>query len=229
MNAGSESLIVLDAAAASRRGNHHVANEDAYLVRAEVGIFAVADGMGGHRDGEGASRSLIDALEAATGEQADFEARIRSVEAAVLSVNEALHAPTRLSPGLDISGSTIVVLVVGEDYACCLWAGDSRLYLLRSGRLYLVSEDHATASGALTRAVGSGGHLLLDRRLIEIRDGDVFLLCTDGLLKGVSEDDMLPLIGTPEDHPAERLIAKAVAGGSNDDITLALAWIGRHG
>lgn len=222
-------LTVLDAEAASRRGTQHTVNEDGYLVLAERGIFCVADGMGGHRDGEGASRSLIQALDVAAAGEGGFEERIRGVETAILAVNEALHAPTRTVPGLDISGTTVVVLLVGDGYACCLWAGDSRLYLVRSGRLYLVSEDHVAAGGALTRAVGAGAHLVLDRRVIEIAEGDVFLLCTDGLLKGIGEDDMLALIGAPDGHPAERLIAKAVSGGSNDDITLVMAWIGRHG
>lgn len=219
---------VIEAEAATRRGYSHVYNEDASLVDIERGLFVVADGMGGHRDGHVASNAIIADLQHTPLPAQDFETRIDQAMQAIDKTNAGLHAQSLLDPEGGISGSTVVSLIVGGDYACCLWVGDSRLYLLRGQRLYLISEDHAADNGALTRAVGSSAKLDIERRLIEIADGDLFLLCSDGLLKGMSEDDLIAILSANQDHAADRLLAKSVAGGSLDDITLILVWVDRH-
>lgn len=216
---------IIEAEAATRRGYSHVYNEDAYLVSPEARVFAVADGMGGHRDGHRASSLIISALADGLLHPARFEERIAVANTAIEEANAALHGETLADPSLGISGSTVVVLVVDDAYACCLWVGDSRLYLVRRGRLYLISEDHAAENGALTRAVGSAERVAVERRLVEIADGDVFLLCSDGLLKGMSEEMLIDILSSQGENTADRLLAKAVAGGSTDDITLVLVWV----
>ncbi|MCJ8518550.1 serine/threonine protein phosphatase PrpC [Pseudorhizobium tarimense] len=220
---------VVEAEAATRRGYSHAYNEDAYLVSVDAHVFAVADGMGGHRDGHRASNLVVSALAKKLERPAAFEDRILASQIAIEEANAALHSEAVANPALGISGSTVVALVVGEGYACCLWVGDSRLYLMRSGRLYLISEDHAAVSGALTRAVGSAGKVAVERRLVELSDGDVFLLCSDGLLKGMTEETLIDILAGGGENVADRLLAKSVAGGSTDDITLVLVWVYSRG
>lgn len=218
----------IEAETATRRGYSHVYNEDASLVDIERGLFVVADGMGGHRDGHVASNAIIADLQQAPAPLQSFEDRIEQAMRAIEKTNARLHAESLADPESGISGSTVVSLIIGDNYACCLWVGDSRLYLLRGQRLYLISQDHAADNGALTRAVGSTAKLDIERRLVEIADGDLFLLCSDGLLKGMSEDDLVAILSANQGHAADRLLAKSVAGGSLDDITLILVWIDRH-
>ncbi|MBR0558418.1 serine/threonine-protein phosphatase [Ciceribacter sp. L1K23] len=220
---------IVDAEAASRRGYSHSFNEDAYMVSLDAHVFAVADGMGGHRDGHKASGLIVSMLAQNLEQPLPFEERIVAAQTAIEEANAALYNETIIDPTLGISGSTVVVLVVGEGYACCLWVGDSRLYLMRRGRLYLISDDHSAEGGALTRAVGSAGTVSVERRLVEIADGDVFVLCSDGLLKGMTEEIMIDILAAGGDSVADRLLAKAVAGGSTDDITLVVVWAQHDG
>lgn len=218
--------IPLEAEVATCRGVTHERNEDAYVVHIEGGLFAIADGMGGHRDGHVASAAIVSVLEKTLAPDAPFEEKIETATRAIESVNASLYAQSRSNPDLDISGSTAVSLIVGEDYACCLWVGDSRLYLFRQGHLFLVSEDHAGPDGALLRAVGSAQTVEVDRRIMEIVEDDLFLLCSDGLLKGMNEDGLAELLSEIGEAPADRLLAKSIVGGSGDDITVILVWVG---
>ena len=217
--------VILEAEAATRRSPNHEHNEDAYLVSLEGGLFVVADGMGGHRDGHVASNAVVSVLGQTLRTELSFEQRIETATRAIEGVSATLDAQSRASPGLDISGSTAVALIVGDAYACCLWVGDSRLYLFRDDQLYLVSEDHADEYGVLTRAVGSTAAVEVDRRILEICDGDIFLLCSDGLLKGMEEGALAELLASTGEAPADRLLAKSIAGGSNDDITVIVVWV----
>ncbi|WP_172746498.1 PP2C family serine/threonine-protein phosphatase [Neorhizobium sp. T25_13] len=199
-------------------------NEDAYMVSLGERLFAIADGMGVHRDGHIASRTVITSLQqrsAAT----SLEERIDNATRALEEANAALFGESLANPAAGISGSTAVALLVGEDYACCLWVGDSRLYLMRNEKLYLISEDHAAEGGALTRAIGSSAKVDVDRRIVELADGDLFVLCSDGLLKGMGEDELVGILCDRRENAADRLLAKSIAGGSVDDITLVLVWV----
>lgn len=201
------------------------------MVNIAAGLFALADGMGGHRDGHVASNIIMETLERTMSAGDSFENRVSTATQAIEIANRVLYG-TDYPPGSDkpyeeISGATVLALIVGETQACCLWAGDSRLYMLRDGFLYLVSEDHTASNGALTRAVGSSREVRIDRRTIDIMDGDIFLLCSDGLLKGMKEADIAGFLHGGGEALGDRMLAKAIAGGSTDDITVILVWVGR--
>ena len=217
--------LVFEIEAATSRGTTHVRNEDSHCVDMDNALFAVADGMGGHRDGHMASSVIIAALEAGFDTDAGFEERVNAASAAIKQANDALHLNYLDNPGSDICGSTIVTLVLGEQHGCCLWAGDSRLYLFRDSQHYLLSDDHASSTGALTRAVGAARQLDVDRRVFQIFAGDVFVLCSDGLLKGFNEETLAAILEGEGAALAERLIAKSVAGGSTDDITVIVVSV----
>lgn len=215
----------LEAEVATRRGLSHQRNEDAYFVDMDQGTFVVADGMGGHRDGHLASRAIASQVTSAAGIYSSLEDKVQSLTSALKQVNERLYSESLSLQDQDISGSTALCLLIDSGYACCLWAGDSRLYLFRDNHLFLVSEDHADESGRLTRAIGSAQDVEIDRRVLEVNESDIFVLCSDGLLKGTNEEELAQMLSQQDDGLADRLLAKAIAGGSKDDITLILVWV----
>lgn len=190
-----------------------------------AGYFASPTAWG-HRDGHVASNAIVSVLKQTLDLAGSFEDKIESATRAIESVNATLHAQSTNDPNLDICGTTVLSLIIDDGYACCLWAGGSRLYLFRDEQLYMVSEDHAEAGGMLTRAVGSAATLEVDRRIVKFQDGDTFLLCSDGLLKGMDETEMADMLRRTGEALADRMLARSIAGGSSDDITAIRVWIG---
>ncbi len=173
-------------------------NEDAVLDRPDIGLWAVADGMGGHAAGDFASAAVVRHLNAISTITSAFDFR-RAVRAALLSANRELQekADDEL---LDTIGATVVTLMVHRGHYACIWAGDSRAYRFRRGRLERLTRDHSlvqelvdagsiqadearghTNSNIVTRAVGASERLDVDGLYGSIEPGDRFLLCSDGL------------------------------------------------
>jgi serine/threonine-protein phosphatase Stp1 len=206
-----------------------------------LGLWAVADGAGGHDAGEVASAMLRDALAAIPAGLAgtDLVGRVRQ---AVGDTHTALvEEAARRGPSTVIASTIAVLLVRGEHFAC-LWAGDSRVYLLREQQLQQVSRDHSLVqelvdagllrpedaehhprANIITRAVGAGPNALeLDKVTGRVEPGDRFLLCSDGLFKAMGEiavESVLISDGAEESSPAERLIAAALANHASDNVT----------
>ncbi len=213
-------------------------NEDAMLDRPDLGVWVVADGMGGHSAGDLASGMIVDRLGAIDPPQ-DLNQLIDTAENIVIEVNTELRKIAREREAHMI-GSTIVSLLAVDEYAVCMWAGDSRLYRLRSGKLIQVSSDHAlvaellergviTAEQAVnhpqgnlvTRAVGASDNLHLDLEIIRLRPGDRLLLCSDGLDKEVNDDEIQQaMLDTPEGGFANSLVELALERGSRDNVTV---------
>ncbi|MDP3854191.1 PP2C family serine/threonine-protein phosphatase [Phenylobacterium sp.] len=221
-------------------------NEDRFLARPEIGLWAVADGMGGHQAGDLASLRVVEAL-VGLGRFGSGYAYLNAVRDRLADANADLmaHAAT-LSPGAVI-GSTVVVLLAHEDHYACVWAGDSRVYLRRGGALMRITHDHSLMqelidSGALdeqearkrrisnviTRAVGATDTLELSETHGDIRPGDVFLLCSDGLT-GLVEDHELGAVLALDDleAAADRLLSLTLKRGAKDNVTLMLVRAGR--
>ncbi|MEH6435879.1 PP2C family protein-serine/threonine phosphatase [Massilia sp. DD77] len=209
-------------------------NEDAWLALPRRGLWAVADGMGGHAFGDLASRAVVDALAALPppAGMADF---IASAREGLVQVNATLRtdAAARHVP---VMGSTVVALLACGRETACLWAGDSRIYLYRQGRLQQLTRDHSQAEelrarGAdaaaavaspnmITRAVGAADMIEFDVAPCAARDGDVFLLCSDGLSNPVDEIAMTRVLaGGDCTQAAQELIALALANGGRDNVT----------
>lgn len=211
------------------------------LCRPEVPLFTVADGMGGHMAGDVASQAITDALSRLPlgGLLSDDVDR---VEDALLSVNDELrlHAQNECRGGT--VGSTVVTLIAREDVGVVLWAGDSRLYRLRNGRLEQVTRDHnpvcdlldsgavteeealAADTNIITRAVGGQASLSLDVVVFDVGRGDTLLLCSDGLYREVGEDVLCKaLAGDDLDAIADSLLSRCLAGTAKDNVSLVLA------
>lgn len=226
----------------THRGAVRAANEDAVLVRPDagpgLGLFAVADGMGGHEAGEVASALVVECL-AALAPAASGVALLRAAAGALAEANRALR---RLAgPGRCI-GTTALVLVASAGRVAWVWAGDSRLYRWRAGRLVPLTRDHRYVetlvaqgliapeaaeahplSHVLTRAVGAEDELDLDRGEAEVAAGDVLLLCSDGLTGAVPEAEIARLLGGGSARAmAEALLETALGLGAEDNVTAVL-------
>lgn len=223
--------------AATHTGNIRKVNQDAYLDRSDIGLWAVADGMGGHSDGEKASRLLVERL-ALIGHQGLLGMAVTAIDKTLREVNAQLLKDAQ-ALGRDLIGSTIVTLTAVGDHCALLWVGDSRAYRLRQGELVQLTTDHTqvqqmlvqgllTAEQArnhplahiLARAIGGNPELTVDYHVEALQDGDRFLLCSDGLDKELEPERILRLLEGSEPTPtAQSLIAAARDAGGRDNIT----------
>jgi protein phosphatase len=214
-------------------------NEDAYLTQPQRGLWAVADGMGGHAFGDLASRAVVEALDSI----AVPDSMQQFVDAArdrLDQVNQDLRADAR-ARRVPVMGSTVVALLACGSEAACLWAGDSRVYLYRGGRLQQLTRDHsqaeerkargggasaAVATNMITRAVGAADAIEPDLATLEARDGDMFLLCSDGLSNPVDALEIADALA-PGDcaRAAQELIALALANGGRDNVTVVVVRV----
>jgi serine/threonine-protein phosphatase Stp1 len=213
-------------------------NEDAVLERPELGLWAVADGMGGHSAGDVASAMVVESLRcAADGE--GLSALVDHLDHALGEVNASLRQLAR-ERGTKTIGSTVAVLLARETHALCLWAGDSRIYRLRNGYLEQLSQDHALvtellAHGAIdpeqarthphgnliTRAVGADDELHLDLEIFTLRDGDLFLLCSDGLDKEVQEQELRDMLSSHSvAEIPDALVELTLSRGARDNVSV---------
>ena len=223
--ANEAGAVGYESAARSDRGPVRTVNQDAFLERAEIGCWVVADGMGGHEHGEVASRMVCDAL-ASLSPGPTLEATAGDVRAALLEVNAALR---RGATG-GTSGSTAVVLLTRGWQWQVLWAGDSRLYRLRGGVLEPMTTDHswrvpgtpgdAEDAYAISRAVGGEELLELEAHRGRVQRGDRYLLCSDGLTRVLDEPQLAVLTGRGSvAEAADALIAAALTAHTTDNVT----------
>lgn len=224
-------------AGATHQGNVRQINEDAYLDRPDIGLWAVADGMGGHDAGDLASRLVVHALETAPQHKVLGRA-VASLRTCLGAANRRLHAEAQ-SRGVSLIGSTLVALLARQGHCVSLWVGDSRIYRLRDGILHRISHDHShvqalvdqgllasdaaeehPAANVVTRAMGTEEIPEIDARICEIKNGDRFLLCTDGLTKELPEDDCAELLTRMTVKAApQALIDETRKRGARDNVT----------
>src|ERR1700754_3423796 len=229
-------------------------NEDACLDEPARGRWAVADGMGGHAVGDVASRLVIDRLRqlpsAASGTASNVASGIAQgttqgmphnlaqARAELLTANQQLRDEAARRQVQRI-GSTVVVLLACDRFCGYVWAGDSRIYLYRSGQLRQLTRDHSQveqlrslgviteeearhhpAQHMITRAVGATDVLELDEDAIEVADGDIFLLCSDRLSNELSDDEIADVLTSAQrENACSELVELALAGGGRDNIT----------
>ena len=224
-------------AARSDVGRVREHNEDACLQQPERACWAVADGMGGHAVGDLASGLIVDALSRLSA--SDTIARyLADARKRLITVNQRLRQEAARRQ-VSVIGSTVVALFACDSYCGYLWAGDSRLYLYRDGHLRQLTRDHSQieelkalgllteeeavnhpAQHVITRAVGATDQLEFDTNTLAVADGDMFLLCSDGLSNELSAQEMqAALIAADCDAACEALIEAALARGGHDNIT----------
>jgi protein phosphatase len=219
-------------------------NEDALLDRPDLGLWMVADGMGGHSAGELASQMIVETMQTLTPQGESLGSLASEIDQRLQQVNLRLLQESQRR-GSGIIGSTVVLLLAHEDYCLYSWAGDSRIYLYRRGYLRQLSRDHSqveeqlegvfvethssdttSIANYITRAVGAGNTLELESELIEPCVGDCFLLCSDGLNKELADSEIADVLEHyPQQEAAARLLEKCLERGASDNVTLILVQV----
>jgi serine/threonine protein phosphatase PrpC len=216
---------------ATDTGRVRTANQDAFAQIVTRGVWAVADGMGGYRDGDVASRMVCEALQKLDS-TTTLEGTIDAIHQRMTEVNQKLHQASIREHDPVVSGSTVAVFLVQRTACAVVWAGDSRVYRLRHGRLTQLTTDHTWASElnlqqeheeadhAITRAVGGEDTLLLDVRRDRVRLGDRYLLCSDGLTRELPDVRIAELMsGEDVQQCAKALIEATLQAGARDNVT----------
>jgi serine/threonine protein phosphatase PrpC len=213
-------------------------NEDAFLDRPEHGLWAVADGMGGHDQGDYASAAVINRLSGFR-PFADLEEYTDEVRRALSHVDVHLRARAKAAGPQTVIASTVACLLVHGEESAAVWSGDSRVYRLRAGELLRLSTDHTRVQEMLdaglltpeaatrhpeahlvTQAIGAG-RLHFGTRVGMVRPGDRFLLCTDGLTNMVPDAEIAAeLAAAAPQAAAERLLDLVLARGAVDNVTI---------
>jgi serine/threonine protein phosphatase Stp1 len=219
-------------------------NEDSLLARTERGLFAVADGMGGHEAGDVASAMVVDALRQLPivyGLDQLVESAIGALHHVNRELIELAHADDRTRT----IGTTVVGLAIAEGQFRCFWAGDSRAYRLRGGQIRRLSRDHSLvqdlvdagmlkaedaekheSANIITRAVGVAEELQVDSSAGEAEPGDLFLLASDGLTRLVNDEELLDALSSAQpENAADNLIDMVLARGAPDNVSIVIAHL----
>lgn len=221
-------------------GHKRTVNEDAVLALPELDIWLVSDGMGGHQAGDFASRLIADMAAAIPTDLAPAD-RLHALRDRLHDAHRVIREEAE-ARGSDVIGATVVGLILADGHFAALWAGDSRLYRLRAGQIEMLTTDHSVVaalveagqlswdeaeqhpqSNAITRAVGVGEALELEKIRGQIAPGDRFLLCSDGLTKYATFEILRKALATqPIELICDHLVQIALAGGGADNITAAV-------
>lgn len=231
-------------AAVSDVGRVRSLNEDAYLSRPDLGLWVVADGMGGHDAGDLASGLIVERLNELSAPES-ARGFLNDVTGMLQEVNGELRQRAKANGGNSVIGSTVVAFLVYGRHFACVWAGDSRIYRLHRGRLQRLTRDHSYVqdlidhgnlspeeaashpqANVITRAVGAAEDLQLDNEYAELMDEDVVLLCSDGLCGVVSDAEICQLLREKlvSDCP-EALVKLALERGSKDNVTVVVVKV----
>ncbi|NLM20611.1 MAG: Stp1/IreP family PP2C-type Ser/Thr phosphatase [Peptococcaceae bacterium] len=217
-------------------------NEDSYLVLPDYGLFAVADGMGGHNAGEVASYLAIEELKkrASSLNSISIDEIQKWIASAIENANKEVFEASRHETGMEGMGTTLTTLVLKDNKAVIGHIGDSRVYIWRNCQLALLSEDHSMVNelvrmgqiseekakdhphrNILSRALGVEEHPEIDYFQLEVQAGDVFLLCTDGFSNVIEDEEIAREFlseGSWEEH-LEKLKDLIIKRGAPDNFT----------
>src|SRR5215203_1120381 len=232
-----------DTAALSHPGRRRRHNEDSYVVQPP--LFAVADGMGGAKAGEVASGLAAAAVQESDGEGQSGEARVAAL---IEEANRRVFRRASEDREASGMGTTMTVALVEDDKVAIGHVGDSRAYLIRNGRLQQLTDDHSLVAelvrsgkltpeeaeahpqrSVITRALGTEADVDVDTFSVEATEGDLFLLCSDGLTTMVDDETILNAVrqNRPNlEHAAKALVNAANREGGEDNITVVFFEVG---
>lgn len=236
--------MAFECASLSHVGLRREVNEDSVMARPELGLWAVADGMGGHEAGEVASGMVAEALLSVTPAGGPDEL----VDRAIIALEDANRQLISLaaSRGTDRSiGSTVVGLAIADGHYRCFWAGDSRAYRVRGQEIEQLTRDHSLVqslvdagmlepdqavdhpnASVITRAIGVAEELKVDLVVGDVQPGDQFLLASDGLTRVVSDDELAAgLLAHAPQEAANRLLTMVLARGAPDNVSIVIVKV----
>ncbi len=239
----STAVVHYAAAAASDRGRKRPANEDAFGFSIRSGVYALCDGMGGAAAGEVASSLAVDEILRLLGDDVLPQPAHELAEDAIASANRVIYTRAQRNPKLAGMGTTLVLLITNESQAWLFNVGDSRAYRLRERQLQQITLDHSLVEeqvrlgrmtpaealrsplrNVITRALGTHENVPIDVFPLDVEPNDLFLLCSDGLTRELSDDLIASLLqlDLPLQELCERLVHAANKAGGHDNITCLL-------
>jgi len=248
---------LVDFAGASHKGHVRTSNEDVWRADPGLGLFVVADGMGGHAAGEVASNEAIDNIYGMVkrgktrldAQPADAEATLRAgvrlLEGSVQAATYMIYAMSELDSRKSGMGTTISAMMACGEYVVTAQVGDSRIYRVRNNEVEQLTEDHTLINwqlkqgiitleeakysrhkNVITRAVGNRDYVQVDTGLVDLAEGDTFLLCSDGLHGYLRSEEIPAYISHGGgDDGVRRLIDLANARGGKDNITAIIVEV----
>lgn len=236
--------MLIDCVSRTHVGLRRKVNEDSLLVRTERGLWAVADGMGGHDAGDVASSKVTESL-LELPDVGGLDGLIDGAIQALSQVNRDLIDLATANGSERTIGSTVVGLAIADGQFRCFWAGDSRAYRVRGDRIEQLTRDHSLVqnlvdagmlqpneavdhpnSNIITRAVGVAPELSVDTVGGDVRSGDQFLLASDGLTRVVEDHEMAAeLLSNAPAKAAERLIDTVLSRGAPDNVSIIIAKV----
>jgi protein phosphatase len=244
-------VVHYTAAAVTDRGRKRPSNEDAFGFSVEHGVYVVCDGMGGAAAGEVASSLAVDEMMRLLTHRSAENPLPADAEQAVSAANQAILTRAQRSSRLNGMGTTLVALLVSESHAWMVNVGDSRGYRLRNAHpnshIEQITIDHSLVEeqirmgqmsrlealrsplrNVITRALGTQSSITPDIFELEAEPGDLFLLCSDGLTRELSDPliETMLRIDVPLDELCARLVAAANQAGGHDNITCLLVRAG---
>lgn len=225
--------------AATHVGMVRKVNQDSYAERTDLGVWAVADGMGGHEAGEVASAAVTDSITNLASNET-FEEMLDAVEQSIIEANRQLLIQAETYDSQRAPGSTVVVLLIRDDRGALVWIGDSRIYRRRDRVVEQLTRDHSHVqdlvdqgvileseaeshpmANVITRAIGISEPLEIETRLINVRPDDQFLLCSDGLSRLVTNDELESMMENKDsEEVTQSLLHTALVRGARDNVTL---------
>ncbi|MCR4887458.1 MAG: Stp1/IreP family PP2C-type Ser/Thr phosphatase [Clostridiales bacterium] len=224
-------------------GNVRKSNQDALLVQpGEFGLYGVADGMGGHKAGDVASRMAVDTLKEALAGARPGEELLRN---AIMKANADIYEAQLSDPDLNGMGTTLTVIWEDKRRILLGHVGDSRAYRVRGGKIEQISQDHSMVAelvrdglitqeealihpyrNIITRALGVDEEVTADVFSLNKRRGDKYLICSDGLSEYVRENEMQEILcSMPMSEAADKMLSMALDGGGHDNISLVIAEV----
>lgn len=231
----------IESAGKTDRGYVRTNNEDGLLVDDRLGIYAVADGMGGHRAGEIASRLTLEALRDTLEREGGHADPAIALGRALQTAGIRILAESQADPQLRGMGTTLTALLIENGRGTLVHVGDSRCYRLRGGAFELLTEDHSWVweqrklgliseadtrthpmRNVITRSVGHGGESHPDILPVDVQPGDLYVLCTDGLCGYVPDAEIAAVVDAHRNEPAhlvDRLIDLALQHGGEDNVS----------
>jgi serine/threonine protein phosphatase PrpC len=241
--ANSKTPLLWNSAAKSHVGMVRKVNEDAVFTNEDIGLWVVADGMGGHEAGDVASQMIIHALEnnfSLENSKQRLSEFVEYLDDEMQAVNRRIQQHSDMIMQGKTLGSTVVALAIRGQIGFCVWAGDSRLYKYHDGRLVKITTDHSKVeelvelgmllpeeaenhpeSNVITRAVGAYTELFLDHYVFHLDADDTYLLCSDGLYNSVDDDAMSEQLQCKDvERCAQGLIDLALANDANDNVSV---------
>lgn len=237
---GHEPLTWISAGATDI-GRIRQVNEDSYLERSDIGLWVVADGMGGHHAGDVASSSIVDILDETQScdRLSDY---VNEVEDRIITANNELVRLAKQHNDNRTIGSTVVAMIAVNGHCAVLWAGDSRAYRCRDRQCVQLTRDHSQveemvqqglllreeaeehpASNVITRAVGAAENIYVDIDVVEAQVNDTYLLCSDGLNKHISDNEIAQFLQNEnlEEIP-QQLVKTTLERGAIDNVTVVV-------